>query len=206
MDRGFDKGPLLKWLLAEGWLFVLRAKENLFFDAQGQVLNGCLCGLPGTPRCFPHVTYTQTHRFPVHLVVAAKRHPRTRKNVRWLLVTTLPPDQLRRAPGLYARRMTPEETHRDVKRGAHNTGLALSHLGRLRLDRLERLVFMLSLVYSFLVLLGHTDLDLHTWLKQKRWGLSIATLGCELLLHAGTLARHLAHHACARVTLDPAWN
>ena len=206
MDRGFDKGPLLEWLLAEGWLFVLRAKENLFFDAQGQVLNGALCGLPGRPLLFPQVTYTQAHRFPLHLVVTAQRHPRTRKNVRWLLVTTLPEHQLRRVPGLYALRMSPEETHRDVKRGAHQRGFALSHLGQLRLDRLERLVFLLSLVYSFLVLLGHTELDTHTWLKQKRWGLSIATLGRELLLHAGPLACRLARHACARIRLNPAWN
>ena len=206
MDRGFDKGPLLEWLLAEGWLFVLRAKENLFFDAQGQVLNGVLCGLPGRPLLFPQVTYTQAHRFRVHLVVAAQRHPRTRKNVRWLLVTTLPEQELRRAPGLYTLRMSPEETHRDVKSGAHHGGLALSHLGRLRLDRLERLVFLLSLVYSFLVLVGHTELEIHAWLKQKRWGLSIATLGRELLLHAGPLASRLARHACARIRLDPAWN
>jgi hypothetical protein len=139
-------------------------------------------------------------------VVAAQRHPRTKKNVRWLLVTTLPEPQLRRAPGLYALRMSPEETHRDVKRGAHSSGLALSHLGPLRLDRLERLVFLLSLIYSFLVLLGHTELDTHTWFKQKRWGLSLATFGRELLLHAGPLARRLARHACARIQLDPAWN
>jgi len=205
MDRGFDKGPLLEWLLAEGWLFVLRAKENFFFDTHGQVLNGALCGLPGTPLLFPRVTYTQAHRFPVHLVVTAKRHPRTRKNVRWLLVTTLPEVQLRRAPNLYALRMSPEETHRDVRRGAHG-GFALGHLGQLRLDRLERLVFLLSLVYSFLVLLGQTELDTHTWFKRKHWGLSIATLGRELLLHAGPLASQLARHACARIKLDPAWN
>jgi hypothetical protein len=206
MDRGFDKGPLLDWLLAEGWLFVLRAKENRFFDARGQVINGAFCGLPGSPRCFPKITYTQAWRFPIHLVVAARQQPRTRQNVRWLLLTTLPEQQLRRAPGLYALRMSPEETHRDVKRGAHCGGFALSHLGPLRIDRLERLVFLLSLVYSFLVLVGHTELELHTWLKRKRWGLSIATLGLEVLRHAGPLARRLVRHACARIKLDPAWN
>jgi hypothetical protein len=45
-----------------------------------------------------------------------------------------------------------------------------------------------SLIYSFLVLIGHTQLETHTWLKRKRWGLSIATLGFELLRHAGPLA------------------
>jgi hypothetical protein len=206
MDRGFDKGPLLDWLLAEGWLFVLRAKENLFFDRRGQVINGALCGLPGEPLLFPQVTYTEARRFRLHLVVSAVRDRRTRKNARWLLLTTLPEAELRRAPKLYALRMSPEETHRDVKRGAHCCGLALSHLGQLRLDRLERLVFLLSLVYSFLVLLGHTDLETHTWLKRKRWGLSIARLGLELLRHAGPLASRLAHHACARIQLQPAWN
>jgi hypothetical protein len=206
MDRGFDKGPLLSWLLEEGWLFVLRAKENQFLDANGQVLNGALCGLPGLPRCFPKVTYTEKHRFPLHLVVSAVRHKRTGKNARWLLVTNLPEPQLRRAPGLYALRMSPEETHRDVKRGPHSSGLALDHLGRLRADRLERLVFLLSLVYSFLVLVGHTALETHDWLKQKRWGLSISTLGLELLRQAGPLASRLARRACAHTTLDPAWN
>jgi hypothetical protein len=134
------------------------------------------------------------------------RHPRTSQNARWLLLTNLPEPQLRRAPGLYALRMSPEETHRDAKRGPHSSGLALDHLGRLRADRLERLVLLLSLVYSFLVLVGHTALETHGWLKRKRWGLSIATLGRELLHQAGPLASGLARRACAHTTLDPAWS
>jgi len=206
IDRGFDKGPLLEWLLRERWLFIVRAKGNLLYDSQGHALNGRLCELPGQPRCFPNVFYTTKRRFPLHLVLCTARDRKTGQPAHWRLLTTLPEDQLRRAPKLYEHRMTAEQTHRDCKRGSAANGFALGHLGRLRLDRLERLVFLASLVYSFLVLLGHTKLEFRSWLKKKHWGLSIGTLGLDVLRHAGTLARALARQACACVRLEPGWS
>lgn len=205
MDRGFDKGPLLEWLLEERWLFITRAQSNLVYDARGHVLNGSLCALPGEIRCFPNVSYTAKSRFRLHLVVSGAKDKKTGKWLQWRLVTTLPEHHLRRAPALYARRASCEQTHRDSKRGHAVSGFALGHLGRLRLDRLERLVFLASLVYSFLVLLGHTRLEFRDWLKKKHWGLSIAKLGLEALRASGKLARALARQACGSIKLEAGW-
>ena len=101
--------------------------------------------------------------------------------------------------------MTPEQTYRDSKRGHAANGFALGHLGRLRLDRLERLVFLASLVYSFLVLLGHTALEHRAWLKKKRWSVSVARLGLDVLRQAGQLASRVARRACACVKYEPGW-
>jgi len=94
---------------------------------------------------------------------------------------------------------------RDSKRGHAVSGFALSHLGRMRVDRLERYLFFLGLIYCFLVLVAETQRETREWLAKRHWGLSLSTLALDLLHTVGESARHLAHQACASVHLEPLW-
>jgi len=120
-------------------------------------------------------------------------------------VTALPEEQLKRVAHWYSQRMSPEEMHRDAKRGHFVSGFALSHLGRMRRDRLERYLCILNLLYTFPVLVAETDRTTRAWLRARRWGLSLATFALDLLHAAGSGARRLAQQACASVTLQPLW-
>jgi hypothetical protein len=123
----------------------------------------------------------------------------------WRLVTNLSPEHLGRVVKLYGQRMVPEGVHRDAKRGQAVSGFGLSHMGRLRADRLERLVFMFSLIYGFLVLIAETERESREWLCERHWGVSLAHDALDLLHTAGTAAIHIAHQACASVRLEPLW-
>jgi hypothetical protein len=108
-------------------------------------------------------------------------------------------------PALYAYRMSPEGVHRDSKRGHFVSGFALSHLARMRKDRLERLIFMLGLIYGFIVLVAETEREKRAWLCKRHWGLSLATFALELLHQAGSAARRITQQACATVQFQPGW-
>jgi Transposase DDE domain len=217
-DRGFDKAPLLSWLIATGWQFIVRIKRgNHLVDAQGHLLNdaydadghlvqvGSLHPEPGKQLLFPQITYLQKERLPLHLAVSAIRDPKTLKVEEWRLVTNLPAEQLWRVPKLYAHRMPPEEVHRDSKRGFGVSGFGLSHLGRLRPDRLERLIFMFSLIYGYLVLVAETARESREWLCERHWGLSLAQYALDLLHAPDARPLQIAHQACASVRLEPLW-
>jgi Transposase DDE domain len=218
MDRGFDKGPLLRWLLNHDWRFIVRIQRghllfneaggclNDVYDACGQLTHaGPLHPRPGQGLRFPRITYLASQRLALHLVVAAQWDPKAAKVKEWRLVTNLPEAELGRVPHLYAQRMHPEGTHRDAQRGHFVFGFALSHLKRLRTDRLERLIFMLGLIYGFLVLVAETERETRAWLCRKRWGLSLCTFALDLLAAAGSAARQLAQRACATVRFEPLW-
>jgi hypothetical protein len=218
MDRGFDKGPLLSWLCDQDWLFIVRIQRgHLLYDLDGRLLNdeydaqghlvrrGPLHPGPGKPLRFPHVTYFQKERLPLHLAVSAILDPKTLQVKEWRLVTNLPAEHLGRVPKLYAQRMPPEEVHRDAKRGYAVAGFGLSHLGRLRPDRLERLIFMFSLIYGFLVLVAETARESREWLCTRQWGLSLAHFALDLLHAPNVAPLQLARQACASVRLKPAW-
>jgi hypothetical protein len=217
-DRGFAKGGLLAFFLERQVRFIVRVpRDHLLYDAGGRLLNGRVDparGLwqfsrlhppLGKARLFAQVTYTQEHRLPVHLVVTAKAEPKTGKRLEWRLVTNVAVEQLRHVPRLYAQRMSPEEVHRDCKRGHAVGGFGLSHLGRMRADRLQRLMLVLALLACFLVLVAETERETREWLCRKGWGLGLLTMGLDLLHAAGKNANQLARRACASVTLQPLW-
>jgi hypothetical protein len=218
MDRGFDKGPLLSWLLAGKWRFIVRAqRENRLYDAQGRCLNDeYVAGVGRPPRgplhpkvgevlLFPHVTYYEKERLPLHLAVTAARDRKTGEVSEWLLLTNVSAEELAQVPGWYRLRMSPEETHRDSKRGYGVSGFALSHLGRLRLDRLQRYLFFVGLMVGFLVLVAETQRESRRWLCERRWGLSLITFALDLLHTPGLSPWRLARQACASVKLKPLW-
>jgi hypothetical protein len=100
---------------------------------------------------------------------------------------------------------TIEGVHRDSKRGHFVSGFALSHLARMRKDRLERLIFMLGLIYGFLVLVAETERETRAWLCKRHWGLSLATFALDLLHQAGSAARRITRQACATVQFQAGW-
>lgn len=217
-DRGFDKGPLLSFLLQRNVRFIIRVQfDPHVYDCQGGLLNdqgdpargtwkaGRLHPPLGKARLFPHVTYYQQHRLPVHLVVTAMLDLKTAKRLEWRLVTNMAVEYLPHVPRLYGQRMSPEETHRDLKRGASVAGFALCHLGRMRADRLQRYLLIVALIACFLVLIAETEREAREWLCKKHWGIGLLTMGLELLHAAGSSVRQLARRACASVTLLPLW-
>lgn len=218
MDRGFDKGPLLSWLLAHSWRFIVRVQRgHYFYDARGSLLNtlrdqdgqivhqGVLQPEVGRVRLFLQVTYLQKERLPVHLAVTAIFDPRENKNKAWRLVTNLAEEHLPRIAKLYGLRMSPEEVHRDAKRGHGVSGFGLAHLGRLRIDRLERYLLMFSMIYGFLVLVAETQREAQEWLRERHWGLSLVQFALDHLATVGSAAVRIARQACASTRLCPAW-
>ena len=217
-DRGFAKGELVQWLQQRRVRFIIRVPHSHYlFSRAGRLLNdpadadperarpGVLHPPLNKARLIPHVLYTAEWRRPVHLAVTAKLDPKTGKRREWRLITGLEEADLPHVPRLYSYRMSPEETHRDYKRGYAVGGFALCHLGRMRRDRLQRYLLVLALVSCFLVLVAETEREAREWLKRKHWGLGLITMGLDLLHAAGTGAVRLARRACASVTLEPLW-
>jgi len=101
--------------------------------------------------------------------------------------------------------MSPEEVHGDAKRGHGVSGFGLSHLGRLRIDRLERYLLMFSMIYGFLVLVAETQREAQEWLRERHWGLSLVQFALDHLATAGSAAVRVARQACASTRLCPAW-
>jgi hypothetical protein len=231
-DRGFDKSRLLHWLLKDQaperdpknpgfpsnppqWLFLIRScMESLLLDERGRRLQKRLLIYPGEIRLHKNVTYHQQERFTLHLVSTAVKDEKTKTLSTWHLITNLPEPWLGKAPSLYAKRMEPEETYRDSKRGYINAGFGLQGLKRMRRDRLERYLFMLCLLYVFfmlcllyvfLVLLAETDQQGREALRRRHFRLSLISFAFDLLLFTPVLAPKQVRHALATVRLQPLW-
>lgn len=205
-DRGFDKAPLLSWLLHHHWLFLIRGKtQPLCLDEQGRRLPATPLTAPGETQLYPHIRYYAAYHLRLHLVVAGSWDPKTGQPVEWRLLTNLPEALLPQCPRLYRDRMHPEETHRDCKRGHFVSGFALSHLGRMRADRLERYLFLLGLIYCFLILVAETDRETRQWFLNRHWGLSLITFALDLLHAPGVKLRSLVQQALSWALLQPQW-
>ena len=222
-DRGFDKSRLLEWLLfgtcgnqpdqrhpsapgSHPWHFIIRScMQATITDARGRRLAKRLQIYPGETLTYPNVTYHAEAQFPLHLVARCIHHPKTKQPTTWYLITNLPEPLLGQVPPLYAQRMQPEQTYRDSKRGYLLAGLGLHQLKRLRRDRLERLLFLLGLIFAFLVLVAETEREARAALLRRRWRLSLISFAFDLLRHAPTEALRRARQACACVRLQPLW-
>lgn len=203
-DRGFPKRELLDWLALNDWFFLIRGKRShLIYDEHGQrfdvrtVLNGehYVCGA------------TVLDQWPgsLHVVVRARWNSETERREHWLLYTNLPEVQLAWATRLYRHRMQPEQTHRDCKHGHFVNGFALRHLGRMRRDRLERLLFCLGFCYAFLNFLAETERETRAWLEKRHWGLSLITFGLDLLHALGRRLVPTIRKVLATLELRPLW-
>lgn len=204
-DRGFAKGELIYWLVLRKWLFVVRiGRQVRCVTSAGERLSSTRFAEPGEQFFYPHMRYHSELRLPLHLAVtgAWDQHG---KPTEWRLLTNLPEAQLRRVPKLYADRMHPEETHRDCKRGHFVSGFALSHLGKMRADRLERYLFLLGLIYCFLILVAETRPEDRQWFARRHWGLSLITFALDLLHAPGIALRLLVQAALTWDLLRPQW-
>lgn len=206
-DRGFPKQELFRWLEDHAWYYLVRLRQ----------------GLPGehVPRTWRTddvpLGQTKPYRNAVIFagcnirgsVVVATRCVNGKNGypsrVRWMLATNLPEEFLGIAPAIYRHRMHPEETHRDCKRGHFLTGYALSHMVRLRIDRLERLLFCLSVQQAYLILIAETESGDRQWLKKRHWGLSLTTFGWELVRSLEGRLVEVTRKAMAIVCFRPAW-
>jgi hypothetical protein len=205
-DRGFDKPPLLSWLVRHHWLFIIRGKRQArCLDEHGQPISAERQTEPGELRIFRNVRYSTDYFLNLQLVITCAWDPKTAQPSEWRLLTNLPKADLTRAARYYRDRMQPEETHRDCKRGHFVSGFALSHLGRMRADRLERYLFLLGLIYCFLILVAETDRAGRQWFLERHWGLSLITFALDLLQAPGVRLRSLVHQALDCVRLQPLW-
>lgn len=205
-DAGFPKSTLLSWLLEHGWSFVIRAHGNvhLSLTSGGRPLAVAPSGeAPGRACYFPNVQWQPLGGLRLHVVVSTRLYPDGLR--RWVLFTNLPEERLAWARQLYAHRMQPEQTHRDGKRGHFVSGYGLSHLKRLRADRLGRLLFCLGLIYALLVLLAETQPETRAWLLQRHWGLSLSTFGLDLVRAARGRLMSAINQALACAQLRPLW-
>lgn len=204
-DRGFGKSPFLRWLHDHNWLYVIRVRgRTVVQDAQGHRLDPEAEVGVGEVGLFAKVTYHSEEKIPGQLAVTCDLDKEGKPSY-WRLFSSLPEAQLRFLPRLYAQRMSPEETHRDYKRGHFLAGFALSHLERTKNIRLENLLCCLNLLYTLLVLLAETDRQSREWLKAKHWGLSLVTFGLAVLAHAGKAALGLFKQTLLWVKFEPLW-
>ena len=81
----------------------------------------------------------------------------------------------------------------------------MAHLKRLRIDRVERLLFLLGLVYAYLILLAETEGATRQWLINRHWGLSLATFALDLIASLGRGLREATKRALASNALHPLW-
>lgn len=222
-DRGFDKSRLLEWLLhgttgkrkeerapsapgSHPWLFVIRScMQAAVTDAQGKRLEKRLLASPGERYYYRNVTYHLEGQFSVHLVLACERDRKSQQPSTWHLITNLPETYLTQVPHLYAARMQPEETYRDWKHGHLLAGFALTGLKQMRRDRLERLLFCLTLAYGFLVLLAEVERNVRDGFVRNHFRISVITFALDALRVIPHLIPRLARQACASVQLQPTW-
>ncbi|MGV3724854.1 MAG: transposase [Actinomycetota bacterium] len=204
-DRGFAKSTFLRWLHDNQWLYVIRVRRRTTLrDAQGAHLDPEADVAVGQVRLYADVTYHAAEQIPGHLAVTCALDKQGNPSY-WRLLSNLPVTHLRFLPRLYAQRMSPEETHRDYKRGHFVGGFALAHLERMQNLRLENLLCCLNLLYALLVLVAETDRESREWLKRRHWGLSLVTFGLAVFVAAGKDVHRAVRQALASVRFEPLW-
>ena len=117
--------------------------RNDQYDALGELYPTAVpCTQPPSRSCFSRrSSYTSSERLDVRLAVSACLDPKTGKTSEWRLVTNLPEAHLRRAPALYAYRMSPEAST-GTANGATSSRGSPSRTWPACEGLLERLIFM----------------------------------------------------------------
>jgi hypothetical protein len=143
-DRAFGRASFARFLAKLQADFVRRIKAATWVEtpcAQGPALS--YAPTPTRTRLYDNARYHRTARVPVSLVVAHSH----RAAEPWFLVTSLDaPVRVRR---LYERRMTIEESFRDLKSRLHLPDATFHSAARI-----ERVLLVLALAYVLLTHLG----------------------------------------------------
>jgi hypothetical protein len=145
-DSGFSSVPLLRWLGQQQWHFVIRqpGSTRVYLQQRWQRLADVPLA-PGQTRYLGWVRLAQSQNFGWLSLVL---HWQRGEEEPWYLVT----DQAATSRTLrrYQRRMWIEEMYGDMK--GHGCDLEATHLGAT--TRIERLVFAVALVLTWLLALG----------------------------------------------------
>lgn len=143
-DRGFDGYAFRAWVAAHGLHFVVRIRGNLKVAAQGKSGRArSFCSKRGEPpRRFRDVQITAKGYGGAHLVTAWAKDAKDP----WILVTDLDAEAAD-VCGLYALRFRIEEMLRDLKNVTFGLGLEPVAIGSI--ERCEKLLFVVSVAYTF---------------------------------------------------------
>jgi hypothetical protein len=176
-DRGFARADLFRKLTEWGIRYVIRACGNPWVET-GQWA-GLLGNISRKPNCctrYGRVLYHKGMQVPVSLVVVH----RGLAPEPWYLVTNAP--GWRAVEAAYRRRCWIEEHFRDAK-----SGLGLDRLRLKRARRIERLLIVAAVAVLVAIAVGlgwrveHGSLDPQMSSHKRGQGLSVLSLGCELI-------------------------
>lgn len=148
-DRGFGSQVLYENLAVLGWDFVIRFRECILVDCDGEQKPAAGWLLPtGRARklAAAKVTADRTEVGAVVVVKAAKMKDA------WCLATSLGELSASEIVKMYGRRFTIEETFRDTKDLHFGMGLRATHIGKA--DRRDRLLLLVAIAHTLLTLLG----------------------------------------------------
>ena len=70
---------------------------------------------------------------------------------------------------------------------------------------MERLLFVVGLVFGFLVLLAESERALRDRLRRQHFKLSLTSYAFDALQAVPSLLRRMVKHACASTRLEPLW-
>ena len=146
-DSEFASAPVMRFLEAQGWSFILRLRGHYTVRCSPEAPFMRLCEMDleqGQTRYLDGIVLTQAHRLRCHLVL----HWAEGEDAPWYLASNRPVSYhtVRR----YGVRMWTEELYGDLK--GHGFDLEATRLGTV--ERLERLVLGVCLVYVWLIVLG----------------------------------------------------
>ena len=176
-DSEFGAIPVLKWLDANQWLYVLRQKGNHLVQLPHETRWRRFDSLISRRRqriWIPQALLTKNHAYGVNLIAywkSGEKEP-------WLLATNYA--ELRAALRAYRKRMWIEEMFGDFK--GHGFDLESTHLHNFR--RLSRLTLAVALLYLWLVAYGSKVIkDGWRYLVDRtdRCDLSIFRIGLDMI-------------------------
>lgn len=148
-DRGFGKQELYKLLESYHWDCVIRFRDNILVEHDGETKVGKEWVAPnGHARLLVGAKVTgKRTAVPAVVTVKAKRMKEP-----WVLATSLCRMKAGEVVKLYGRRFSIEETFRDTKDIHFGMGLSATHIHNA--DRRDRLLFLVAVAHTLLTLLG----------------------------------------------------
>jgi len=148
-DRGFGKQELYKLLESYHWDYVIRFRDNILVEHDGERRPGAAWVAPnGRARLLAGAKVTgKGTEVPAVVTVKAKRMKDP-----WVLATTLRESTGREVVKLYGRRFSIEETFRDTKDIHFGMGLSATHIRDA--ERRDRLLFLVAVAHTLLTPLG----------------------------------------------------
>jgi hypothetical protein len=148
-DRGFGNQVLYESLAVLGWDFVIRFRECIYVESDGEQKPAAEWLLPsGRARKLASAKVT-ADRTEIGAVVVAKA---AKMKDAWCLATSLHELTAVQIVKLYGRRFTIEETFRDTKDLHFGMGLKATHIRRA--DRRDRMLLLVAMAHTLLTLLG----------------------------------------------------